>query len=387
VTADVPRKPPPDADFEASHDPAPSDPNAGAARARRPALGRSSIAALPAMRACILSAPTLLRPPIEQRQKRLQLRFAEGRMDRLASMQAFVQVVDSGSFAAAAKRLDASAATVTHHVQALEDHLGVQLLHRTTRRLNLTEVGRSFYERSTRILAQVEEAESCASALHTTPRGLLRINTIEGFARVSAPLIAEFAAAHPDVSFDVVTTDHMVDLIDGGFDLAVRPGPLPDSSLMSRRLGVGKFILCAAPAYVDRRGAPRRPQDLADHNCLIHAARESPWRFTRSDGAIAVEISGNLHSNTWAAIRGAALAGQGIALMPIIFIAEDVHEGRLTRLLPGHDAGEGVLQAVYPASRHLSLKVRSFLDFLVKRLHEQPALLGYFAPEADDVAA
>jgi DNA-binding transcriptional LysR family regulator len=308
-------------------------------------------------------------------------------MDRLASMQVFVQVVDSGSFAAAAKRLDASAATVTHHIQALEDHLGAQLLHRTTRRLNLTEVGRTFYERSTRILAQVEEAESCASALQTTPRGLLRINTTEGFARIAAPLIAEFAATHPDISFDVVTTDHMVDLIDGGFDLALRPGPFPDSSLISRRLGVGKLIVCAAPGYVERRGAPRRPQDLADHNCLIHAARESPWRFIGPDGAIPVEVSGNLHSNTWVAVRGAAIAGQGVALLPIILVAEDLHEGRLTRLLPDYDTGQIVIQAVYPASRHLTVKVRSFLDFLVKRLHEQPVLLGYLTDDDTEIAA
>jgi DNA-binding transcriptional LysR family regulator len=308
-------------------------------------------------------------------------------MDRLAGMQVFVQVVDSGSFAAAAKRLDASAATVTHHVQALEDHLGVQLLHRTTRRLNLTEVGRNFYEHSTRILTQVEEAEKCASALQTAPRGLLRINTTEAFARVLAPLVAEFSAAHPDISFDIVTTDHMVDLIDGGFDLAVRAGPLPDSSLISRRLGAGKLIPCAAPDYLERRGAPQQPQDLADHNCLIHAVRESPWRFVGPDGAITVDISGNLHSNTWAAIRGAALAGQGIALMPVVLIAEDLQAGRLTRLLRDYDTGEIAVQAVYPASRHLSVKVRTFLDFLVQRLREQPVLLGYLAEDGAEIAA
>lgn len=308
-------------------------------------------------------------------------------MDRLASMQVFVQVVESGSFAAAAKRLDASAATVTHHIQALEDHLGVQLLHRTTRRLNLTEVGRNFYEHSTRILTQVEEAERCATTLQTTPRGLLRINTTEAFARVLAPLIAEFGAAHPDVSFEVVATNQMVDLIEEGFDLALRPGPLPDSSLISRRLGVGKLIACAAPAYLERCGTPQRPQDLADHNCLIHAVRESPWGFTGPDGAVAVEVSGNLRSNTWAAIRGAALAGQGIALLPVVQIADDVNEGRLTRLLADYDTGEIIVCAVYPASRHLSVKVRSFLDFTVKRLHEQPVLLGYLTTDATEIAA
>lgn len=308
-------------------------------------------------------------------------------MDRLASMQVFVQVVDSGSFAAAAKRLDASAATVTHHVQALEEHLGVQLLHRTTRRLNLTEVGRNFYQHSTRILAQVEEAERCASTLQTTPRGLLRINTTEAFARILAPLIAEFAAAHPDVSFDIVATNQTPDLIEENFDLALRPGPLPDSSLISRRLGVGSRIPCASPAYVERHGAPQRPQDLADHNCLIHTMIESPWSFTGPEGEIEVAVSGNLRSNSWPAIRGGALAGQGVALLPIILVAEDLHEGRLTRLLPDYGGGETVVQAVYPPSRHVSVKVRSFLDFIVKRLHERPVLLGYLTADGTDIAA
>jgi DNA-binding transcriptional LysR family regulator len=302
-------------------------------------------------------------------------------MDRLTSMQVFVQVVDSGSFAAAAKRLDASAATVTHHVQALEDHLGVQLLNRTTRRLNLTEVGRTFYEHSNRILAQVEEAERCASDLQTAPRGLLRVNTNEALARVLAPLIAEFGATNPDISFEVLTTDHMIDLIETGVDLAVRAGPLPDSTLIARRLGVGRLVACAAPAYLERHGTPQRPEDLAGHNCLINTARESPWHLTGVDGVIAVEVSSNLRSNSWATLRGAALAGQGITMLPIVLIIEDVRAGRLIRLLPDYGVGEAVIQAVYPASRHLSVKVRSFLDFLVKRLHDEPALFGCLAAD------
>jgi DNA-binding transcriptional LysR family regulator len=308
-------------------------------------------------------------------------------MDRLASMQVFVQVVDSGSFAAAAKRLNASAATVTHHVQALEEHLGAQLLHRTTRRLNLTDVGRNFYERSNRILAEVEEAESCASALQTTPRGLLRVNTTEAFARILAPLITEFSATHPDMSFNVVTTTNMVDLIDERFDLALRPGPLPDSSLISRRLGVGGLILYAAPAYLERCGTPERPQDLSGHNCLIHSARESPWHFKGPDGEVAVEVSGNLRTNSWVAVRGAALAGQGIAMLPIILGGEDVGAGRLTRVLREYDTGEIAVHAIYPAGRHLPFKVRSFLDFLVKRLHEQPVLLGHLTADGAEIAA
>jgi DNA-binding transcriptional LysR family regulator len=311
----------------------------------------------------------------------------EDRMDRLVSMRVFVQVVDSGSFAAAAKSLGASPASVTHHVQALEDHLGVQLLNRTTRRLHLTDVGRTFYEDSSKILTQVEEAERCAAALQTTPRGLLRVNTAEAFARVLAPLVSEFCAIHAEVAFEVVTSDHMVDLVEGGFDLALRAGKLPDSSLMSRRLGFGRLIVCAAPAYLERRGTPHTPQDLSGHNCLIYPTLEHDWRFTGPDGVSVVDVSGNLRSNSWLLLRRAALAGQGVAMLPVILAADDVRDGRLTRLLPAHDLGEIVIHAVYPASRHLSVKVRSFLDFLVQRLHEQPVLLGYLPRAAAEVAA
>ena len=302
-------------------------------------------------------------------------------------MQIFVQVVDSGSFAAAAKRLNTSGSVVTHHVQVLEEHLGVQLLNRTTRKLNLTEVGRTYYRHSAHILAQLKEAERCASELQTTPGGVLRVNTTEGLAGVLAPLIAEFSTNYTRMSFDIVATDQMVDLIEAGFDLGLRGGALPDSSLMRRRLGFAKLIPCAAPSYLERRGVPQGPKDLADHNCLIHAAYESPWHFTGPDGTIAVDVAGNLRSNTWPAIRGAALSSQGIALLPIVQIADDVHRGRLTRLLPDHDTGDIAVQAVYPASRHLSIKVRTFLDFLVERLHEQPALLGYPTGDGTGIAA
>jgi DNA-binding transcriptional LysR family regulator len=292
-------------------------------------------------------------------------------MDRLASMQAFVQVVDSGSFAGAAKRLAASPAAVTHHVQALEDRLGVQLLNRTTRRLSLTEVGRTFYQHSAQILAQVEEAERSATLLQTTPRGLLRLNTSEGIARVVMPLIAEFTAAHPEMSFDVVLTDRMVDMVEGGFDLALRAGPLPDSSLISRKLALGKLILCAAPDYLARRGAPQRPEDLAGHNCLIYQMLGNEWRFNGRAGDAAVAVSGNLRSNSLEAVRRAALSGQGIGLLAAVVVAEDLQKGALVRLLPEYDANEVVIQAVYPASRHLSVKTRSFLGFLAQRMNDR----------------
>jgi len=290
-------------------------------------------------------------------------------MDRLASMQVFVQVVDSGSFAGAAKRLAASPAAVTHHVQSLEDRLGAQLLNRTTRKLSLTEVGRTFYENSARILAQVAEAEHSATLLQTTPRGLLRLNTSEGIARVVVPLIAEFTDTHPEMSFDVVLTDRMVDMVEGGFDLALRAGPLPDSTLISRKLALGKLILCAAPDYLARRGAPQRPEDLADHNCLIYHMFGNEWHFTGRAGAVAIAVSGNLRSNSLEAVRRAALSVQGVALLAAVVVAEDLQKGALVRLLPDYDANEVAVQAVYPASRRLSVKTRTFLDFLAQRMN------------------
>jgi DNA-binding transcriptional LysR family regulator len=301
-------------------------------------------------------------------------------MDRLASMQAFVLVVDAHSFAAAARRLAVSPTTVTQQVQFLEDRLGVQLLNRTTRKLSLTEVGRRYHQRCSRILADIEEAESCASTLQTAARGLLRLNTSIWLARVVAPVIAEFSAAYPDVSFEIIMTDHMVDMVEEGFDLALRPGPLPDSSLISRRLGVAELTLCAAPDYLVRSGTPERPQDLASHNCLTYVQLDHHWRFTGREGEIEVDVSGNLRSNSLEALRRAAVAGQGICLVPAASVIEDLESGRLVRLLSGYRPGEPTIHALYPSGRHLSVKVRVFLDFLVKRS------LGHPVPRTDPAA-
>src|SRR6185312_5020169 len=234
---------------------------------------------------------------------------------------------------------------VTSHVQALEKRLGIQLLNRTTRKVSVTEAGRAFYERCTQILAEVEEAETAASDLHSTARGTVRVNTSVALARLVTPLIADYVTSYPDVSFELIMTDRMVDLVEEGFDLALRTGPLPDSTLIARRLGLGRKILCASPDYLTRHGTPQHPADLAEHNCLtyVNSFLDHHWHF-------------------------AALAGLGICLMPSMSIGADVAAGRLVRLLPGFRTTEALIQAVYPASRHLSLKVRTFLDFLVERL-------------------
>ena len=283
-------------------------------------------------------------------------------MDRITSMTAFVQVVDHGSFSAAAKRLELSPAMVTSHVQALEKRLGIQLLNRTTRKVSVTEAGRAFYERCTQILTEVEEAETAASDLHSTPRGTLRVNTSVALARLVTPLIADYVAKYPEVSFELIMTDRMIDLVEEGFDFALRAGPLPDSTLISRRLGLGRKTLCAAPAYLARRGTPKHPSDLAGHNCLtyMNSFLENHWRFTGPNGEHEVDVSGNLRTNSIEGMRAAALSGLGICLMPALTIGPDIAAGRLVRLLPDFRTTEAIIQAVYPSSRHLSLKVRTF---------------------------
>ena len=291
-------------------------------------------------------------------------------MDRITSMTAFVQVVDHGSFSAAAKRLELSPAMVTSHVQALEKRLGIQLLNRTTRKVSVTEAGRDFYQRCLQILTEVEEAETAASELHSSPRGTVRLNTSVALARLVTPLITEYVALYPEVSFELIMSDRMVDLVEEGFDLALRTGPLPDSTLIARRLGLGRKVLCASPAYLARRGTPKHPADLAQHNCLtyINSFLEHHWRFTGPDGEHEVDVSGNLRTNSIEGMRAAALTGLGICLMPAISIGPDITVGRMVRLLPDFRTTEALIQAVYPASRRLSLKVRTFLDFLVDRL-------------------
>jgi DNA-binding transcriptional LysR family regulator len=302
-------------------------------------------------------------------------------MDRITSMQVFVQGVDSGSFSGAARRLAVSPAVVTGHVQALEKRLGVQLLARTTRKLNLTEIGRSFYDRCRLILAELDDAEAMASAEQQSPRGTLRLNTSIALARLVTPLIGDYVARQPEVSFEVVMSDRMVDMVEERFDLALRTGPLPNSSLKRRQLGIGRMVVCAAPAYIARRGRPERPDDLAQHNCLVYlnAAHEGRWRFIGAEGTREVEVSGNLRSNSVEGLRAAALAGLGVCRLPAANVADDLKRGALTALLTAWRTGEVVVQALYPPGRHLSAKTRTFLDFLVERLCQSSAPLAKVA--------
>src|SRR5882757_1812261 len=214
------------------------------------------------------------------------IRVSGRSMDRMTSMATFVKVVESGGFSAAARVLGISPSMATAHIQALEERLGVRLLNRSTRKVSLTEVGHAYYERCLQILAEADDADQIAQALQSTPRGTLRLNTSVAIPPFLAPVIAEFAALYPDVSISMTMTDRMIDLVEDGFDLAVRNMAVPDSSLITRRVASFRFVVCGAPSYFAARGTPETPADLARHNCLIyaHSAWGNAWRFADADG-------------------------------------------------------------------------------------------------------
>jgi DNA-binding transcriptional LysR family regulator len=303
-------------------------------------------------------------------------------MDRLTSLTTFVRVVDSGGFSAAGRRLNMSTTMVSNHVHALEERLGARLLHRTTRKVSLTEVGKAYYDRCTQILADLEQADDIAGALQSTPRGTLRIYTATHMVPFVAPAVTEFLASYPAVTIDLTMGEREIDMIDEGFDLAIRLTPPADSSLIIRSLATWQHVLCCSPAYLEKYGAPRQLSDLTDHNCVRHALYPfgDDWHFLDPKGAPAsVRISGNLITNSGETLRLAALQGISISLAAGFLIGDDLQAGRLVRLLPDYRPEERTVNAVYPHRHHLSAKVRSFIDLLVHHSAEMQKLINPYA--------
>ena len=289
---------------------------------------------------------------------------------------AFARVVEAGSFARAAERLDVSVSAVSRQVADLESHLGARLLNRTTRRLSMTESGQAFYERCVQLLADLEEAEEAVSASAIVPRGTLRITASISFgAGYLAPAIAEFQERHPQLRFDIELSDRAVDLVDERIDLAIRIGDIGSQALIGRRIGIAQMVCCAAPAYLAKHGAPRTPADLASHACLTYAysSAGNVWRFTdAAKQAHAVTVGGVAHANNGAMLAALAVAGVGITLEPDVSLAPDVRNGRLVRLLREYVPPTVNINAAYPSRRHLSAKVRAFIDFLAARFERDP---------------
>ncbi|RZI43954.1 LysR family transcriptional regulator [Herbaspirillum sp. HC18] len=289
-------------------------------------------------------------------------------MDQFNALKAFCRVVEAGSFSSAAAGLNVSHTVMSKQVRQLETLLGAQLLNRTTRRLALTEAGQAYYERVRRILDELEEADLAVTQHHAAPRGTLRVNAPMAFGTLDmAQWLPHFMARYPELKVDLVCNDRFVDLIEEGFDVAVRLArDLPDSSLIARRLATAATMLVASPAYLKRHGAPRTPQDLVHHNCLTYTLvpRPNEWEFMAPDGSrIAVTVSGSFQSNTGIALCSAALAGSGIATTASFIAHADLASGALVQVLPDYTLRARDLYAVYPQNRHLSPKVRAFVDF------------------------
>jgi len=291
-------------------------------------------------------------------------------MDRLTSLTVFGRVVESGGFSAAARRLNMSATMVSAHVQALEDHLGARLLNRTTRKVSLTEIGRAYYERAVQILADLDDADRMAGALQDAPRGTLRLYTSGHIGRFLSPVLAEALTAFPDLTIELTTGERMIDMIEEGFDLAIRTLPPPDSSLIVRQLTPWRHLLCCSPGYLERHGRPAAPADLTAHNCLRYAFYPygDDWRFEHPDGhMVSVRIGGNYVTNNAETLRYLALTGHGLFLAPTFVVGDDLRDARLVQLLPDYRPLEFAICAIYPHRHHLSAKVRSFIDLLADR--------------------
>jgi len=292
-------------------------------------------------------------------------------MDRFEAIRVFSQVVELGSFSKAAAQLGISATAASRQVADLETLLQTRLLNRTTRRISLTESGRAFFERSVQLLADLDEAEQEASRAAVVPRGTVKLTCAVNFGvRHLAPAIAAFLSSHREVRFDVSLADRIVDLVEEGFDLGIRVGGAGSEHIVARKLGETRLVPCASPGYLAAHGAPQSPDDLGRHNCFTYeyVRPRNLWRFLDASGAErTVRVSGSLHSNNGDLLAEAAAQGAGIVFEPAFIVGPDVRAGRLVPLLQEFVAPPIPIYAVYPSRKHLSAKVRAFVDFLLER--------------------
>jgi DNA-binding transcriptional LysR family regulator len=298
-------------------------------------------------------------------------------LDRVTGMQVFARVAALGSLSAAGRTLGMSQTMATKHMAALEDRLGTKLLHRTTRRLTLTEAGRAYLEATERILAEIEDVEAAVAAETVHVRGTLRLNAPVSFGiREIAPLLPVLAQRHPDLTVDLGLNDRHVDLLEEGWDLVIRIGTLTDSSMIARRLAPCRMVVCAAPSYIAAHGCPRKIAELARHTCLGYTlsrpAGIDSWSFGR-DGKATVSVSCILKANNGDVLVAAAVAGQGIVYQPTFLVSREINAGTLVPLALDHDPIElGGIYAAYPAARRPPAKVRATIDFFAEHFGKVP---------------
>lgn len=297
-------------------------------------------------------------------------------MNRFENMHSFIRVVEVGSISGAAERLNVTKSAVSRRLKELEKHLGVELFHRTTRQMNLTDTGRAFYHQAVRILDDVLEAEIATSQAHGTLKGSLKIALPSTFGLMHmGPIINDFIKEHPQIEFDLDFNDREVDLIQEGFDLAIRIANLPDSSLIARRIAPVKTVICASPDYLKQMGIPQSPEDLIEHQCLVYSLQRDfeYWHLTDANGnEIKTKIYPYLKASTGEFLKEAAVDGQGIILVPTFIAYKEIENGSLIPLLKDYTSPQINAYAIYPQTRHLSQRVRAFVDLLVKRFEGTP---------------
>ncbi len=290
-------------------------------------------------------------------------------MAGFGAIPVFVAVVENGGFSAAARKLGISKSAVSKRINQLEDHLGVRLLHRTTRKLSLTEAGERYLEHAAEALAAANQAEDAVTELQGEPQGQLRINAPMSFGRLHvAPLIPKFLKRYPRLQIDLVMDDRKVDLVAEGFDLSIRGGILPDSTLIARKLAPIHQVLCASPEYIERHGLPGTPEELTGHNCVLFSLSSdaNKWTLIDADGSQSVLVSGSYQVNNSEALLEALRAGVGIGRLPTFVAGPDLKTGRLVKLFESWGIPDFTMYAVFPEREYLPAKVRVFLDFAIE---------------------
>jgi DNA-binding transcriptional LysR family regulator len=300
-------------------------------------------------------------------------------MDRLKAMETFVRVVKEGSFAGAADQMGLSRAIVTKHVMQLEKQLGARLINRTTRRFSVTEIGKDYVAFCQRMLEQMSEQDALIDRLQEEPRGELKVLTPKSFGSLYlGNIVSDFMALYPDIHVTLILSDtsmRYLDLIENGFDLAIRLTSHVDSSLMARRIGALRWVPCASPDYLMRHSAPNSPADLADHNCLLHTKHaDGIWRFAGQGKAAetTVKVQGPIATNSVMVLRQVALNGKGIALLPTYCIGPDLADGSLRQVLPQHAGPDEAIYVMFPHRQLVPTKIRLFIDFIAERIKESP---------------
>ncbi len=296
-------------------------------------------------------------------------------MDKLISMKVFEKVAKHNSFSAAAENMGLSKAMVSKHIASLENSLDVLLLNRTTRRLSLTESGAAYLERVKHILSDIEETELAVSTLSSEPRGTLKLTAPTSFGAFHlARAIGGYKQIYPDVHIEMVLSERLPDLVEDGIDLAIHVGHLDDSSLIARRLASARMVVCGSPGYFNKYGIPKTPEDLTDHKCLIYTPRTpvNEWSFQKDQKQFNVRVSGDIRSNIGDALRVAAMQDSGLIQLPTYMTGLDIKAGRLQVVLEGYEPPESPINALYLHRKHLSAKVRTFVDYLYEILQPVP---------------